>query len=518
MKDKIRIIFLCFAHTILMYGLDEHTSQTFMFTRPVFNSISINQASWHDFGYERKKNGSNVQVYPIYAQSFDTSTGPQYFLFNNLNHATIRGGQDPTTINLTPQGYVVDNPQQDDTMTQSLNRDILGQWLDHNTISSSTFTLNPFQRQACAVLEFNQKLKHLFDASLFDLWYLSVRLPVTYISNNIGFRGDQSALDAFSNKNFRHANITTTDKTSTRLSNIELTLGTEYLNENDLMIITGFGLTVPFVEQGSNTCLFEAVHGFNSHFVMNAQGIFQFPIVASNDYRSRICYFLEFENNFLARDFQYRTFDLKNKPYSRYMKLLDIKTNSTVPAMNVLTVRSKVEPFNIFNMATGVRVKYDCASIEIGYELWAHGSEEITLEPSHVNDWEDDRYGIAFINEDGALAKISGTSIVALTTGETGQTSSNSTINYIAPPDGITDCCPDPTFTQKNKYITLKDIDTNSGASRSALTHRAYMTIGFGTKDKKKNLFGNLGLYIEAAHNNGSLSMWGGWAKLGVSF
>lgn len=523
MRYKLRIIlhaiFLCFTYNAQLHSLDEYSSQTFMFTRPAFNSIAINQAGWHDFGYDYKKFGSSLQIYAIYTDTINNITGPEYFLLDNLKYLTMRGGQNPSKFNLTPQGYMPDNPQQDDITTESLNRNILGQWVDYNTISDAKFTLQPLQKQASGVFEYHQELRKLFNSSMFDLWYFSLQAPVTWIENKLEFLGDAIALEKFSNRNFSHAKFPTCKKSDIRLSNIRFLLGTEYLNKTDLKIVTGMGVSFPTAEAAGTGCLFEPVHGFNNHFTLVAHGIFQFPILKKENGNSSICYFLEFENNFLARTHQNRVFDLKDKPYSRYMKLLDAKTNTTIPAMNVTTVRSRVEPFNIFDMATGLRAQYPCGTIEIGYSLWAHGSEEITLDPEHPSDWEDNRYGIAFINEDGNLAKIDSMgNVVALSAGEAGQTSSKSTINHVAAPDGTTDCCPDPTFTQKNKYIRLQDLDTNSAASRSAIVHRAYLTWSFGQKCTTRAFFANLGGYIEASQNNAALSMWGVWGKVGISF
>ena len=65
-----------------------------------------------------------------------------------------------------------------------------------------------------------------------------------------------------------------------------------------------------------------------------------------------------------------RTFDLKGKPYSRYMLFFDKGTNSLVPGINVLTKDCNVKPHNYVNVITGIRFKYYKAVGEIGYELW----------------------------------------------------------------------------------------------------------------------------------------------------
>lgn len=527
MKYKINLFLLSILFSNLAYSLEDYTNQMFMFTKSIYNSIGMQQASWHDIGFHTQKTGSSVQIYTTYGQSISTTNSPEYFLFNHKNELTIRGASNPTGYTLTQDGYVPNNPTQDQISSKSFKRDILGQWFNLNettNLQDHTFTVKPSQKQASGIIEFNQELKKVLDWSMVDLWYVSARIPITYVSNNLGLTGDDKAIEALTtNNNYHYANFTTTSSALTRPSYLELTLGTKYLNDRDAQIISGFGATIPMIEQTNSCQLFAPLNGQNAHFGLTALALFEFPVLRKYEHsKSRVCYFFEFQNNFLARNKQLRTYDLIDKPYSRYMKLLDRKTNSLVPAANVLTVRSRVEPFNIFNMASGFRFKYGHCVGEVGYELWAHGTEVVT--PELEIPWDNDRYGIAFINEKGELAKIdAGGNIQPLydpinPTDEAGQTASKSTINYVAAPDGSTTCCPGLTFQQKNKYIDLHDFDIYSAAARSAVTHRGYATVGFCEKGRTRDFFCNLGAYIEAAQNNGALSFWGLWGKLGVTF
>jgi hypothetical protein len=206
------------------------------------------------------------------------------------------------------------------------------------------------------------------------------------------------------------------------------------------------------------------------------------------------------------------------------MQLLDSYTNELIPAMNALTIRSRVEPYNITNFMTGFRFAHHSCYGEIGYELWAHGTERVTPEPKigHPVGWFDNyRYGIAFINVNGDLAKIdpdSGDVIAINTSIDQGQTASNSTINYVSAPDGVYGCCPSPNFTPENAYITLNDLEIYTPGARSTITHRGFFSVGLGQDGKKRNYFVNFGAYIEAAQNNAALNFWGGWLKGGFTF
>ncbi|MCX5924653.1 MAG: hypothetical protein NTZ68_04485, partial [Candidatus Dependentiae bacterium] len=513
MKYKI-IAFLCiiFCHQN-SFALRDYTNNIFMWTRPVFDSIGINQSSWNNFAYAYKapKKGLNLQVYPIYAQSYDNLENPAYFLFDGKKELVVTAGTASNNFTTTPQGQMVTDPTQGQYTVPSFGRDILGQWIGVTSTQGSTFTVQPRQRQASVMIQIIQDLKPLFESSFFHNWFIDVAIPITWVENNIGFRGKADVAKAFSQPSFQFAKILECDHSSTRLTQAQISLGTKYMTEDDLHVITSSGIIIPLVEQDCNGALFLPIQGFNSHFVINTQALFQFPICKKSDHAvSRILFFFDFVNNFLARNHQLRTYDLKDKPYSRYMKFYDRHKNETVPAMNVLTLRSRVEPFNIVNFATGFRFKYRDSMGEIGYELWAHGSEVLTPEPKAGDDkyvWQEDRYGIAFINQDGVLAKVGpGGVVTALTLTELGQTASESTINYVAAPDGQSYCCPTATFVQQNKYIDIRQLDTYSGSGmRPTITHRGFASIGYGDKGPKRDYFANLGLFIEASQNNAAL-------------
>ncbi|MFA5999335.1 MAG: hypothetical protein WC747_04935 [Candidatus Babeliales bacterium] len=526
MKYKI-IAFLCviFCHEN-SFALRDYTNHMFMLTRPVFDSIGINQTSWNDFAYKYQapKKGMTFQICPIYAQSYDNLENPAYFLFNGKKELVVAAGSPSNNFTTTPQGQMVIDPTLGQYTVPSFGRDILGQWIGVTSTHGSTFTLQPRQRQASVMIEILQDLKPMFENKFFHSWFIDIAIPITWIENNIGFKGKADVAKAFSQPSFQFAKILECNHSSTRLTQAQISLGTKYITEDDLHIISSTGLIVPLVEQDCNGALFLPIQGFNSHFVINAQALFQFPICKKSDNAiSRILFFFDFSNNFLMRNHQLRTYDLKDKPYSRYMKLYDRHKNETVPAMNALTLRSRVEPFNIVNFATGFRFKYHDSMGEIGYELWSHGSEVLTPEPKAGDDkyrWEDGRYGIAFINEDGVLAKINSTTgaVEALSLTELGQTASESTINFVAAPDGQSYCCPTATFVQQNKYIDIRDLDRFSGGMRPTITHRGFASIGYGNKGVKRDLFANLGLFIEASQNNAALCLWGGWAKAGFTF
>jgi hypothetical protein len=531
MKFKLYTILSILLGYSATCPLDDYTNQTYMFVRPIFDTISIAQASWHNVVYKKQKNGAAAQVMAIYGQTFENLNNSSYFLFDYKNKLNISAGTTGaagtgSVFAITGPGAfkAVSNPTQGQLNVATLDRDILGQWLGINQGKDFSFALHPAQRQACALIELSQDLKNMMEWSIFENWSINLAAPITWIENNIHAQGDQVALDAFHQPGYKYANFINGDRTSIRLTQAMVSLNTKYMSENDIQVNTSTGVIIPLVEQPCNGSIFEPVQGFNSHFGFDTQVHFQFPIVKKTpDSPSRILMFIDIHNNFLARNHQLRTFDIKHKPFSRYMKLYDNKNNDLVPAMNVLTLRSRVEPYNIVNFMTGFRFAQNDNFGEIGYELWAHGSERVTPEaqPGHRYEYfENHRYGIAFINTDGVLATIDQTTgdVIALPVGQQGLTASDSTINYVAAPDGQVGVLPTPSFQSVNKYLTIKDLNHDAAGFRSTITHRAFLSAGFGNHGKVRDYFANFGAFIEASQNNTALCFWGGWIKGGFSF
>jgi hypothetical protein len=539
---KSAVMCALIVHTTIV-PLDDYTNHTYMFVRPIFDSVGIQQASWNDIVFHKQKTGTAFQIYSILEQSYPNLNNPAYFLFNGKNQLTIQAGttstfQMPgTTPAVTPPQVNPSSAAQGQMYVQSFNRDILGQWVGINAVGAApsttaasgvNFTLQPTQRSACILAEFSQDLHKIINISIFENWFINVAAPITWIENNLGISGNQTAIDAMNSQNFTFAKMSPGDMDSVRLTQVAISLGTRYMGEPDTHVISTTGVIVPLVEQDCNSSIFQPVQGFNSHFGFDTNAFFQFPVCQRHEYsNSKILFFFDLHNTFLARNHQLRTYDIRKKPFSRYMLLYDAATNETIPAMNALTLRSRVEPFMLTNFATGFRLKYKDSIGEIGYELWAHGAEVVTPErkgeyhEGGCGFWTNDRFGIAFINSAGVLATIDNTTgaVAALAPGQIGQTASQSTINYVAPPDGQSSCCGvTPTFTQKNVYLTLLDLDRLSCAAQPTITHRAYASVGFGGKGNTRDCFANFGLFIEASQNNAALCFWGGWFKAGLTF
>lgn len=478
-----KLLVLIIFFTPIIQAIDQQTNKTFMYPKEIFGSFGMEQASWHNIVYNKYSHGVALQAYGYVQGSIPTDTASQYFSFDYLNQLIVESG--------TSENYD----------KETFTRNILGAWIgiESDQNFSGAYSLTPQQSQYGATIAFSQDLSKYFDVAYLRNSSFTLSLPIVCIKNQLIFKGSPEILTALQGANWQSMNLTEPwqylildgdIQESTQLTNMKIQFGSKYESDDDVQIATTSFLILPFVESVSNEVLFQPAFGYNGHIVWGSGVTFQFPLSRSVDRLTRICFFTGLENKFLFGNNQERTVEIADKPYSRYMPLYDRYTEKMVPGVNIFTKNCYVEPFNLINFIAGFRYKYIDSIGEVGYELWGHPTERITI--NNTNLWQENRYGIANINQDGQLD---------LTT----QTASRSTINYVIP-------------DETNKYIKASDLNLLTAASQATLVHRAYMSFGYGKKTGTIDYIINLGLFMEVVQNNAAFSNFGGWLKSGVTF
>ena len=255
------------------------------------------------------------------------------------------------------------------------------------------------------------------------------------------------------------------------------------------------GLVIPACKKQNGEFLFDSVVGYNRHVGIVAGADFQI-LLNYNPERFAFCFFMDFESTFLIRNKQKRTFDLRQKPWSRFLLFnrIDGGPNQNIPGVNVLTRECTVRPHNVAEFATGWRFEHPHFTFELGYSIWGHDCEQIA---NLSNPFPANIYGIAAVQSDTDTQPF---------------TASTSTIAQLGPVD--INALGDPVFTSINEY----DLDFLSPATGSALSHQAHFALGIKNIGKKNNAFIGLGGFIEIPQKNGSFMAKGFWAKFGLGF
>ena len=101
MKYKIATFFCVVGFYNAIFGLNDYTNQTYMFCRPVFDSIAINQATWSYLINDKQTNNSAFQAYPIISTSIDNPNSSKYFLFGYKKELTVAAGTSSSNFTTT---------------------------------------------------------------------------------------------------------------------------------------------------------------------------------------------------------------------------------------------------------------------------------------------------------------------------------------------------------------------------------------------------------------------------------
>lgn len=489
MKKIIIGIALIFMHQTLMpfsiYHLNDYSSQSFMFTRPAFNDIAMQQAQWHAYIYNPTgRAGGSLQAYTFYEKTRenDCDDGNEfagYFLPDCKRSLIVAGDNALTTT-----------------------RDVRAEWLG---IPSPTFsgklTIDPKQKQYGAVFEYHQKLSTLMPGSLFENFWISAAMPFVVVKNDINLQqtdvvnsgtvaGEPSnILEAFNQGDWHYAKLNQEHKRS-GISELRFKYGVAFSPKKHIEINFYSLLSAPIGGKQKADYTFNPFLGNNGHWAVGSGVNFQIPLTY-DDASWSFLIFLNAEHQFLIRNKQFRTFDLKGKPWSRYLLLNSADGLSVnVPAVNVLTRRVTVRPDSFVDFSTGLRVTNDGIEVEVGYDLWAHRTERLKLRKTVCQECKEE----VVLSDFGIAGSAPGKS------------SSASTIATKAADDAV--------FTPIQSW----ELDLKSGAGRSALVQRIHAALGIGSLGHSFNGFVNVGGFFEWPNNNAALKRWGFWAKAGASF
>jgi len=491
-----------FVDPILCDRDNRFESKTFMLTRPASHNMALREATWHDFIYNKKGDTlASYQLIALYQKSVRSDKTAKYFLFNCKSSLTVLGDDQLDFLPHDDDGnFLVDRVDR--------HRDVRAEWLGLPSDFMGAFSINPIQRQTGVILEYNQSVKKILKNELFGNWYFSVMLPIVVVENNMnicqfdihnkkkGNERPRDIIEALNQKSWRYARING-KRSRVNLSMIRARLGSVFLSENNSQIAYYSELLIPTASEDEGKYIFDAISGYNGHLGIGTGVNFQFPITRDGGYYD-VCFFTNLEAVFLIRHDQIRTFDLIDRPWSRYLLFnrKDGPPDEFVPGVNVLTQRVRVKPYSMIDFSVGWRIKTERVELEFGYNIWGHGNEKIECIKKFCDQW-----GIAGRRQKGDVKARS----ASLSTIYLQKATENEDIDQ-----------EDENF----EFIPIEEceLDLDSATSQSALNHRVHAAIGFEHKGNKIDGFFGAGGFFEFPQKNSALQLWGFWVKLGGSF
>lgn len=504
-KYATGILIFCYtiqAHFRVDLNLDdprETFAHSFMFTRPAYYNLSMIQALWHDFFLEKKGCGlASIQVIPFYQQSKETNDTKRYFLpaLRSFSEVGVR----PCSTEVLISG--------DDVEQDFFIREVRAEWLNLPSTFRGILTINPKQQQAGAIIQYSQDFKKFFCSDLFNNAWFTFSIPFVHVQNE--FNPAQSditgaenntnqphdILEAFNQPDWCYDRFPTHKQNTFNIAELRIDFGGTYIFKNqeyDQLAYYSI-ITFPIASSQDPRYIFSPFAGNNNHFGYGAGVLMQF-LLNRNPERCAWCFFANLEAIWLFHNREKRTFDLINKPWSRFMLFThkDSPPGTTVPGVNVLTQAVKTTPMGIFDFSTGWRLQIETVNIDLSYNLWGHGREKISLnEDCCTLDFT--QYGIA------------GKGTIISHDKEVAASANQSTINQQAADDLA--------------FITINplDIDLRSGASTGTLNQKVQIAIGTECKDKPIESFFGAGACFDFPYKNSALKTWSLWLKGGASF
>lgn len=502
-KDRLmKKISLCILAGILfLYAIQlsskERHSQTFMATRPINQNIAANQAGWHNIIYNKSgRYASSMQLYGIYQASVKNKPVARYFLpFRCKNELLVMG----------------------DSVTDAEARDIRAEWLSiDNHAFQGRLSISPDQRQAGIFFEYNQDISAFTDCSFLQDSWISINAPVVVVENNIGItqydlvnasatlQKQQDIIQALYRKELKFSRIDPHKRSNVGLAEINIKFGRAYLACSNFEVIYYSGLRIPGSSAQNADFLFDPYVGNNKHIGFQTGVNFQINLTYDCE-PVNYCFFASLESTFFLRNKQLRTFDIKKKPWSRYLLLnkKDGPPDQNIPATRILTLTSRVKPYNTVELSTGWRIKAACVEAEIGYDLWAHGDERVKPE-CHF----EEVYGIAGVgpNAQGTARSASKSTISNL--------AENDTLTQTVCVNGQMQCAVVDHFV----VICKSDLDRKSAAARAAINHKFHAACTYLHHGTTVDGFFTIGGLYEYPQKNTALELWAVWLKSGISF
>ncbi len=479
-RYRYKVLILLISIPSFISAFNDRFSQSFMFTRPAFFNVAMAQPGWHNYAFDQGCKNHALQFIPYRQHTMKNKKNVTYFFIDGKKDMTVKGD---SAIGTTA------NPN---------NRDIRAEWIGLPADFDGSFCMKPEQRQQGAILEYKLSLKNLVPWCFFNRMWVGISGVYNDVQNEINF--EQSIAQTF---NTSPATIKQaldpdswcygkfTDKTeSSGLGEVRMSFGTRFIDRGDWQFGFSTYLSIPGQGGINSNSIFEAFRGFDGHVGWGSIVNIQMPLSPCNS-EAIVAAFFDAESTFLFSTKKHRSIDLCNKPWSRYLLLNKTDGETNVAGINVLSPKVRISPYNIVNLAAGIRFKYRCLDTEMSYGLWTHGDEKIKLK----HKWKEE-YGIA------------GTGTTTLPDGTTvGNSASGSAINFQATND--------KTFTP----IQENDLDFKSAASRATISQFAQGAIGVTSQSSTgAKGFAFIGGFFEYAHKNCMLSNWGYWVKIGASF
>lgn len=495
---------------------DDFAGHSFFTARPQFRLVSAEkEALFRNDRMLLREGGiqgtSQVVVYG--GQSTNGCQLNQYFLPSNKTSLYVQEYKTPS--------FIQDGQSSKDIEARNFN--IVTESASQTFRSNIAF--NPQQKSFGIGFSWIQNIWHDCDG-VPRVWG-EISFPVQYINNNMNLRENvlndgggvsnvagvpTTGLDgaphvanmtqAFKQSTWRYGKVDNcADLSAWGVSDVEVTFGYNALFSETCDFNSYVGFVAPTgtkIDQCNAAYIWRPVIGNNHHWgvLFGAHACFYLREYGSHTLR------LEFdaEGQYLFKNNQWRSFDLVQQgQWSRYLEVYEnvaaataaagsaspLNINAGTSGINVFTTCAQVRPRFTANTNSAFIYNYCGLQLEGGFNFFVRQAEQISK-----CSW----------NSDVAIKDVDGT----------GLTNSARTIknNFIGSDISLAGYTP----------VTLADLDLNSAAHPTMLSHTIYAAGGWSWDDIRIPTFIGFGGSYEFTTVNTALDRWLIFGKLGISF
>jgi hypothetical protein len=372
-------------------------------------------------------------------------------------------------------------------------------------------------------------------------FWISFSAPIEHVKNDMNFcefttndggGADEAAnnvvvanmTEAFQQSDWKFGKICSAMK-KTGLGDIEAKVGYEWLQHEPAHMESYIGLVIPTGNKNEGEFVFEPIIGRGKYFGLMFGSCLGLEIWNSEDGEKNIRYELANHSEILFKREQTRSFDLKNRPWSRYLPVyIDAEQaieaaaltpashaqNFSTPGINVFTRDVKVTPGLTQDINTAFIFSWKKFQGEVGYNFLAKRAENVELNCPWATG-----PALKHYLGDGT------TNPIRTITGNQYYEQIVTTIPVPVPAPLVpgTIIIPVALVDYQMSLIQESDIDLNSAATPALFAHTLYGTLGFHCQDREYPIFGNFGASYTFSKNNDAVPRrWVLWLKMGVSY
>lgn len=474
----VKLSKICFLYILIMhilpihaqeYGSHPYKGASFLQTRPVAMRQSMVNHLHIEYTYEKKGPlGGGFSIIPFFFRATSKERSGSYFLPNNKNQILVAGDAN--------------------SQKTLLQRDVRAEWLGLSANTLAVYSLCPSYRQAGFMFSYNQDVKKIISFDWFSHWQIGMSVPFVLVEHHLNpvqqvNQTDEHAevVDAFNNSSWCAQRITRY-RSSVGIGDINVSLDSPYFAKDFCIFAAHSGFTIPTAAKSSPTYLFAPVRGNGRRFALFG-GVDMQVRLNQAVHVWQIAFFISVESYYHFNTHAQRTFDIKGKPWSRFLLFnrSDDPFNSNIPGVNVLTLNAHLRPQTYGELSFGWRFSNQTWHLEFGYNVWGHDSERI----KYIDDELLPVFGIA---GSGPLISANDSTITK---------KAKDDLNFVS--------------------IKLDDLDLLSAVSGSALNHGFHTAIGASKAGETIDAFIGCGVFCEQSGRQGAMPQWGGWLKIGFT-